>query len=130
YPRADLTRAAAEADFLIILLPYTSENHNLIDAAVIGAMKKTAVLINISRGGVVDETALLRALAEGRIAGTGLDVFATEPLPASSPLWHTPNVIITSHVGGMSDNYVDQVMPVLIDNLRAFVAGEIERMRY
>jgi phosphoglycerate dehydrogenase-like enzyme len=130
YTRADLTRAAAETDFLIVLVPYTSENHHLIDATVIGAMKKSAVLINISRGGVVDESALQRALADGRIAGAGLDVFQTEPLPASSPWWNTPNVILTSHVGGMSDNYVDQVLPVLIDNLRAFMAGEPDRMRY
>jgi phosphoglycerate dehydrogenase-like enzyme len=130
YTRANLIHAAAQADFLIILLPYTSENHHLIGAAVIGAMKKSAVLINISRGGVVDESALQQALTDGHIAGAGLDVFQTEPLPTSNPWWNTPNVILTSHVGGMSDTYVDQVLPVLIDNLRAFMAGEPERMRY
>jgi phosphoglycerate dehydrogenase-like enzyme len=130
YPRARLISAAGEADFLIILVPYTNENHHLIDGAVIDAMKPSGVLINIARGGVLDEDALLAALIDGRIAGAGLDVFANEPLPSSSPLWDTPNVIITSHVGGMSEDYAEQVMPVLIDNLRAFVAGEPERMRY
>ena len=130
YPRVRLADAAAQADFLIVLTPYSKANHHLIDDTVIGAMKPSGVLINLSRGGVLDEEALRRALADGRIAGAGLDVFQTEPLPPSSPLWDTPNVIITSHVGGFSENYAEQVMPLLIDNLRAFVAGEPERMRY
>ncbi len=108
----------------------TNENHHLIDATVIDAMKPEGVLINIARGGVVDEEALRRAVVDGRIAGAGLDVFHKEPLPADSPLWDTPNILITSHVGGMSENYAEQVMPLLIDNLRAFVDGKPERMRY
>jgi len=87
-------------------------------------------LINLARGDIVDENALTRALAAGRIAGAGLDVFHLEPLPPLSPLWDLPNVIITSHVGGMSDIYAEQVLPLLIENLRAFVAGAPERMRY
>ena len=93
-------------------------------------MRPDGVLINIARGGVLDEDALRRALAAGRIAGAGLDVFQKEPLPPSSPLWDTPNVLITSHVGGMAEEYAEQVMPLLIDNLRAFVAGTPERMQY
>jgi D-2-hydroxyacid dehydrogenase (NADP+) len=93
-------------------------------------MRPEGVVINIARGGVVDEEALRQALAAGRIAGAGLDVFQQEPLPPESPLWDTPNVIITSHVGGVSENYAEQVMPLLIDNLRAFVDGKPERMRY
>jgi D-2-hydroxyacid dehydrogenase (NADP+) len=130
YPRAQIADAAREADFLIVLAPYTRENHHLVDAAVIGAMKPEGVLINIARGGVVDEEALRQALLAGRIAGAGLDVFHKEPLPPESPLWDTPNVIITSHVGGMSESYAEQVMPLLIDNLRAFVDGKPERMSY
>jgi D-2-hydroxyacid dehydrogenase (NADP+) len=130
YPRARLPEAAGLADFLIVLAPLTKENWHLVDAAAIEAMKPEGVLINIARGGVVDEDALLKALAARRIAGAGLDVFQQEPLPADSPLWDAPNVIITSHVGGMSEEYADQVMPLLIDNLRAFVDGKPERIRY
>ena len=88
------------------------------------------MLINIARGDVVDEAALIRTLTARRIAGAGLDVFQTEPLPPTSPLWDLPNVLITSHVGGMSDIYGQQVLPLLIDNLTAFVAGTPERMRF
>jgi D-2-hydroxyacid dehydrogenase (NADP+) len=130
YPRARLADATGLADFLIVLTPLTKENRHLVDAAAIDAMKPEGVLINIARGGVVDEDALLNALAANRIAGAGLDVFEKEPLPPDSPLWDTPNVIITSHVGGMSEEYADQVMPLLIDNLRAFVDGTPERMSY
>ena len=130
HPREQISQAAALADFLIILAPYTRENHHLVDAKVIGAMPTHGVLINIARGGVLDEEALRRALLEGRIAGAGLDVFQTEPLPPASPLWDTPNVLITSHVGGVAENYAEQVMPLLVDNLRAFMAGEIDRMSY
>jgi len=130
YPRTQIAKAASLADFLILLAPYTKENHHLVSAATIDAMKPDGVLINIARGGVLDEEALRRALLEGRIAGAGLDVFQTEPLPPESPLWDTPNVIITSHVGGVSETYAEQVMPLLIDNLRAFVDGTPEKMSY
>jgi len=130
YPRARIAEAAGQADFLIVLAPYTRENHHLVDTKVIAAMKPECVLINIARGGVVDEEALRQALVAGRIAGAGLDVFQKEPLPPDSPLWDTPNVIITSHVGGMSENYAEQVMPLLADNLRAFADGKPERMKY
>jgi len=130
YPRTRIADAAALADFLIILAPYTKENHHLIGASVIAAIRPEGVLINLARGGVLDEEALRRALLAGRIAGAGLDVFQTEPLPPESPLWDTPNVIITSHVGGVSETYAEQVMPLLIENLRAFVDGNPERMSY
>jgi phosphoglycerate dehydrogenase-like enzyme len=130
YPRAQIAKAASLADFLILLAPYTKENHHLVNAATIDAMKPDGVLINIARGGVLDEEALRRALLAGRIAGAGLDVFQTEPLPPDSPLWDTPNVIITSHVGGVSESYAEQVMPLLIDNLRAFVDETPEHMSY
>src|SRR5262249_260660 len=116
YSRTQIAKAASLADFLIVLAPYTKENHHLVAAATIDAMKPDGVLINIARGGVLDEEALRRALLEGRIAGAGLDVFQTEPLPPESPLWDTPNVIVTSHVGGVSETYAEQVMPLLIDN--------------
>jgi len=129
-PRARLNEAAAQADFLIALVPHTPATNNLIGAAVFDAMKPSGVLINIARGGVVDEDALIAALRAKKIAGAGLDVFRVEPLPKESPLWDMPNVFITSHVGGMADTYGDQVMPLLVENLRAFADGQPEKMRF
>jgi phosphoglycerate dehydrogenase-like enzyme len=129
-PRERLSEAAGAADFLIVLVPHRPDTHHLVGATVLDAMKPGGVLINIARGGVVDEEALIRALRAGRIGGAGLDVFATEPLPKESPLWDLPNVFITSHVGGMSDTYGEQVMPILVENLAAYAAGTPERMRF
>jgi D-2-hydroxyacid dehydrogenase (NADP+) len=129
-PRERLKNAAGQADFLVVLVPHNKATHHIIDEAVLGAMKPTGVLINIARGGVVDEEALIRALRAGRIGGAGLDVFRTEPLSKDSPLWDLPNVFITSHIGGMSDTYGEQVLPLLIENLAAFVAGTPECMRF
>jgi D-2-hydroxyacid dehydrogenase (NADP+) len=78
----------------------------------------------------VDEEALIEALRSQKIGGAGLDVFQTEPLPKDSPLWDLPNVFITSHVGGMSETYGEQVLPLLIENLSAFAAGTPGRMRF
>jgi phosphoglycerate dehydrogenase-like enzyme len=128
YPRAKLLEAAAEADFLIALLPYNAANDKAIDDAVLRAMKSSAFLINIARGGVVDEQALLEALDEGRIAGAGLDVFVENPLPASSPFWDRKNVFITPFVGGQSDQYERNIMGIIEPNLRAFLAGRYEDM--
>jgi D-2-hydroxyacid dehydrogenase (NADP+) len=130
HSREKLAEVAGEADFLIVLLPYSKVTHHFVGTAVLAAMRPTAVLINLARGDVVDEAALIDALAARRIAGAGLDVFAAEPLPAGSPLWDLPNVLLTSHVGGMSDIYAEQVLPLLVDNLAAFVAGTPQNMRY
>ena len=129
-PRERLKSAAAQADFLVILLPHNKATHHIIDEAVLRSMKPTGVLINIARGDVVDEEALIRALRAGTIGGAGLDVFHSEPLPQDSPLWDLPNAFITSHIGGMSDTYGDQVLPLLIENLAAYTAGTPERMRF
>jgi D-2-hydroxyacid dehydrogenase (NADP+) len=129
-PRARLNEAAGQADFLIVLAPHTPETTHLINTSVFDAMKRSGVLINIARGGVVDEDALIEALRAGKIAGAGLDVFKVEPLPKNSPLWDMPNVFVTSHIGGMADVYGEQVLPLLVDNLRAFVAGEPDKMRF
>jgi len=123
-PRLHLREAVAGADFLVLLIPYSPETHHMIDASVLAAMKPTAYLINVARGGVVDEGALIEALRTHQIAGAGLDVFAQEPLPESSPLWDLDNVIITPHIGGMSNIYAEQVLPLLLHNLRAFAAGD------
>lgn len=87
-------------------------------------MRPNAFLINISRGSTVDEAALIAALAAGAIAGAGLDVFETEPLPADSPLWRMPNVIISPHVAGDTDQYSRRFTDLFLDNLARFRAGE------
>jgi D-2-hydroxyacid dehydrogenase (NADP+) len=128
-PRSRLCDAAAMADFLIALVPYASDTHHLIDAAVLSSMKPGAVFINLARGGVVDEAALIRHLRDGRIAGAGLDVYEVEPPCPDNPLWSMPNVIMTPRVGGMSDVYADQVLPVVVHNLRAFSEGRLSDMK-
>jgi phosphoglycerate dehydrogenase-like enzyme len=128
YPRARLDEAAAEADFVIALVPYTAETHHLINARVFAAMKPSGVFINIARGHVADEAALVEALRAKRIAGAGLDVFAREPLPPDSPLWDMPNVLVTPHIGGMSDVYAEQALPMLIENVSAFLDGRFGEM--
>jgi phosphoglycerate dehydrogenase-like enzyme len=128
YPRAKLLEAAAQADFLLALVPYTKENDKIVNAAVFDAMKPTAYLVNIARGGVVDETALVQALRARKIAGAGLDVFEEAPLPPSHPLWDMDNVFITPFIGGRSDRYEESVMSIIEPNLRSFLAGRDDDM--
>nr|WP_246206464.1 D-2-hydroxyacid dehydrogenase [Propylenella binzhouense] len=124
YPREELIAAVGEADFLVSLLPLSPETRRLVGADVFRAMRADAVFINVSRGGVVDEAALIAALREGRIAGAGLDVFEERVLPAGSPLWTMPNVFITPHIGGRSDRYAEGAMKVLLPNIGAFLRGD------
>ena len=128
YPRGKLREAAAQADFLLALVPYTRENDKIIDAAVLDVMKPTAYLINIARGGVVDEAALLQALRDGKIAGAGLDVFDEAPLPPSHPFWDMDNVFITPFIGGRSDRYEEDIMSIIKPNLQSFLAGRADEM--
>jgi phosphoglycerate dehydrogenase-like enzyme len=128
YPRERLLEAAAEADFLLVLAPYNKANDKIVNAAVLKAMKPSAFLINIARGGVVDEAALLQALDQGRIAGAGLDVFMQAPLPPSSPFWDRKNVFVTPFVGGQSDQYEQNIMAIVEPNLRSFLAGRFDQM--
>ena len=127
-PRDALNEAVAEIDYLIVLVPYDETTHNLIDAGTFRAMKPSSYLINIARGGVVDEDALVQALNDGEIAGAGLDTFVTEPLPTDHPLWTTPNTIITPHLGGFNDAYPDHAIPQFATNLRCFLGGRIDEM--
>jgi phosphoglycerate dehydrogenase-like enzyme len=101
----------------------------MIDAGVLAAMKPTACLINIARGPIVDEAALIAALQNGTIAGAGLDVFTNEPLATDSPLWAMDNVIVTPRIGGMSDRYAEQLFPLVAHNLRAWMNGRPDSMR-
>ena len=128
YPRSRMKEVVARADYFVVLAPYSSDTDQIVDAGVLAAMKPGAYLVNVSRGGVVDEDALVDALRRGAIAGAGLDVFSSEPLPEKHPLWSLDNVIVTPRVGGMSDVYVEQCMPQLRQNLSAFLSGDRARM--
>jgi D-2-hydroxyacid dehydrogenase (NADP+) len=126
--REELREVVRELDYLVLLTPYTAQTHNIVNAEILSSMKPTSFLLNLARGGVVDEEALLTALTDGRIAGAALDVFSQEPLPGDNPLWAMKNVIITPHLGGLHDRYVDDALPVIEKNLRAFLAGDTGKM--
>jgi phosphoglycerate dehydrogenase-like enzyme len=129
FQRTELHAAAAMADFLVLIVPLSPQTENLIDAQVLAAMRPGAYLINVARGGVLDEAALLEALRERRIAGAALDVFREQPLPPDHPLWRAEHVIVTPLIGGMSDVYLDQAYPIVRDNLQHYLAGHAEAMR-
>jgi len=124
-----LAEAARRADYLINMLPASADNIGRFDATIFGAMKATAHYISAGRGQTVDEAALLKVLRERRIAGAALEVFQTEPLPAESPFWDLPNVFITPHIGGYVIEYEDFIMPLIVDNMRLFLAGRPGEMR-
>jgi len=113
-----------EADFVVLTIPLTPETRGMIGRAELIAMKPSARIINIGRGGTIQEAALVQALQEGWIAGAGLDVFETEPLPLDSPLWGMEQVIITSHYSGQTPHYSERGLAIFIDNLRRYQAGE------
>lgn len=123
-PREKVDEVLPTADVVMVALPLDNSTRGFLSAERIALMKETAILVNISRGKVVDEGALARALSEGRIMGAGLDAFAEEPLPAASPLWDLPNVLITPHVGGQGGHQLWRRMSELIrDNTRRYLAG-------
>ncbi len=126
--RDDLVKVAGELDFLVALAPLTTETRNIIGERVFTAMKPTAYLVNVARGGVVDEPALMAALESGTIAGAALDVFSQEPLPANSSLWKTKNLTIFSHLGGYSQGYEDRAMPTIAGNMAKFFADDLKNM--
>ena len=128
FRREQLPEAAAMVDFLIILVPYSSGTDKIVNEKVISAMKPTAYLINLARGGVLDEKALVDALESEKIAGAGLDVYSEEPLPENHSFWGMKNVMMTPKLGGMSDIYPEQVMPILEKNLRYFLYGNRHKM--
>jgi phosphoglycerate dehydrogenase-like enzyme len=124
YGQERLRELLAEADIVALTCPLTPETENLIDARALAAMRPTAHLINVARGRVVDEAALVAALEQGRIAAAGLDVTREEPLPASSPLWSMPNVLLTPHTAGETQRYEDAVIDILLENLERLWRGE------
>lgn len=126
YRPAAIGRALSQADFVVAVLPLTKETRGLIGERELQAMKRSAWLVNVGRGAVVEEAALVRALVAGRIAGAVLDVFETEPLPPGHPLWTLPNVVVTPHISGPS--VPEEIAPVFNDNLKRYRAGR--RLRF
>jgi phosphoglycerate dehydrogenase-like enzyme len=114
----------AACDYVVIALPSTRDTHHFIGEPELRAMKPTAYLVNIARGAIVEEAALVRALREDWIAGAGLDVFEEEPLPAESPLWDLENVLISPHVAGFTPHYDERAVALFTRNLGRFLAGE------
>jgi len=124
FPPSALPDVLARGDFVVVCLPLTPETEGIIGERELRLMKRTAYLVAVGRGRVVDEAALLRCLREGRIAGAGLDVFAQRPLPPDSPLFDLPNVILTPHMSGISDGYYERMTALFCDNLQRYLAGD------
>ncbi len=114
----------SQADYVVLAAPVTPQTRGMINAQRLAAMKPDAYLINVARGALIDEPALLSALREGRIGGAALDVFEEEPLPAESPFWEMENVLITPHSAALTDRLWDRHFDLLSNNLRRFMAGE------
>ena len=123
HPTSAFRSLLPRADFIVLCCPLTDETADLMDAKAFSAMRSSAYLINVARGGCVNQTALINALSSNTIAGAGLDVTAPEPLPNDSPLWDFDNVIITPHTGGETCAYEDNVIDVLVDNLERLANG-------
>ena len=130
YTREQLHEMLGQSDYVVLALPLTPDTERLIGEAELRAMRPNAYLVNIARGRIVDEQALIRALKEEWIMGAGLDVAEEEPLPASSPLYSMPNVILTPHISGHSVHYEERLAKLFADNIRRFRAGEALHNRY
>jgi phosphoglycerate dehydrogenase-like enzyme len=123
-PPERLPEMLAESDFVVLAAPLTADTRGMIDESALGAMKRGAWVINVARGELIDERALLRALREGSIGGAVLDTFTQEPLPPSSPLYDLDNVIVTPHTSWSSGRVLDRSIGLFCDNLRRYAAGE------
>jgi D-2-hydroxyacid dehydrogenase (NADP+) len=124
FPANQLDRLLKESDYIVMAVPYTPATDKLLGEKEFALMKPSAFLINIGRGKTLDEEALVRALKEKRLAGAGLDTFAVEPLPPASPLWDMPNVIITPHIAGSADDYMQKALNVFCENLKRYLNGQ------
>jgi phosphoglycerate dehydrogenase-like enzyme len=122
YGPENLLEVLPQADWVVITAPLTPETKGMIGERELKALKKSAYMINVSRGSIIQEQALVKALQEKWIAGAGLDVFEQEPLPASSPLWDMENVVITAHYAGGTPHYLDRLMEIFLENLRRYQA--------
>ncbi|MGE3076960.1 MAG: D-2-hydroxyacid dehydrogenase [Dehalococcoidia bacterium] len=124
FPYSSLHALLAESDFVVLCVPLTRETHHLIDAAALRAMKPTASILNIARGDVIDQAALVAALNDGTIASAALDVTTPEPLPPDDPLWSMPNVFITPHASSASDRRAGTASALFLDNLQRYLSGQ------
>jgi glyoxylate/hydroxypyruvate reductase len=126
---SELHECLGEADALVVSAPLTEETRGLIDAAAIARMKPGAIFVNVGRGGVVDEPALIEALRSGKLAGAALDVFGSEPLDADSPLWDLENVLLAPHTAGLSIRENERIAALFVENLGRYLRGEPLRNR-
>jgi phosphoglycerate dehydrogenase-like enzyme len=124
YPPQAVASMASLCDFLVIAAPLTPETRGMIDRQVFAALRPTAFLVDLSRGGLVDHAALVEALAEKRLAGAVLDVYPVEPLPESSPLWEMPNVLLSPHIAGASGDYFERATELFAENLRRYLSDQ------
>ncbi len=129
YSREGLHDMLAEADAVVLSCPHTPETEGMIDAGAFAAMKEGVLFVNIARGAVVDEQALVSALRSGKVAFAALDVFATEPLPADSPLWEMSNVLVSPHSGSTATSENGKITDIFCHNLRCFLDGRFDEMR-
>lgn len=127
-PRNDLKTSLCDLDYLILLIPYDETTHHIINADIINTMKKGAYIINIARGGVIDEKALAVALHSGQLGGAALDTVHKEPLPADDPLWDAPHLIITPHLGGFYDTYPEDCIDQIYTNMSAYLTNRPQDM--
>jgi phosphoglycerate dehydrogenase-like enzyme len=121
---ADLDYVLSESDYLVLAVPLTDESRHMIGEAQLRLMKPTAVIVNIARGAVIDQDALISALKEDRLGGAALDVTEPEPLPPDSELWTLDNALITPHISGGTPRYMERAIDIFCDNLRRYLAGE------
>lgn len=124
YPAEALRSMVRDCDFVVVTTPLTHRTRGLINAEVFDTMKPTAFLVDASRGGIVDQVALITALRDRKIAGAALDVFPEEPLPENSPLWKMSNVIITPHISGITAHYDERATRLFIENLKRHLTGQ------
>jgi phosphoglycerate dehydrogenase-like enzyme len=128
HPWTDTEKLLPELDYVVLLMALTPQTRGVFDARLLGKMKPTAYLINVGRGGLTDEKALIEVLRNKRIAGAGIDAFVKEPLPPDSPFWDLKNVIVTPHNAGPFDEYAKYCFPILDENIRHFLAGDFKHM--
>jgi len=124
HSRAQLHDVLPQADFVVLAAPLTAETRHIINADALAAMRPDSYLINVSRGPLIDDDALIAALRSGRIAGAALDVFAEEPLPAGSPYWALPNVLITPHTAAVTEKLWVRHFALISENLKRFLADQ------
>lgn len=127
--RERLPAIAAILDYLVLMTSLSPETHGIVSAGLLNAMKPSSYLVNVARGDLIDEPALIEALCKDEIAGAALDVFSVEPLPEGHPFWSMPNVIITHHLAGTHDRKTELTLAIIENNLRHFLAGEVTQMQ-